>query len=131
MGWWNTFTNWAGSTWNNITGKTAQMEYQKNAQIDMAKKQSEYAVEGMQNAGLNPALGATGGISGSSAMNLSSGGGGGPIQDLTGIVNAAANIIHSAKSNNDNYKDKDLINTGLKIANNVMKAQTKKVNWEK
>ena len=77
---------------------------------EMAKEQHKLNVEGMKEAGLNPALMYSSGGNGvssasaNSAASISAGGGVDILNGLTGIVNSAANVLSVSKPNSQPYK---------------------------
>lgn len=101
-----------GDIWNNITGQTAKMEWEKNMSDTAFQRQ----MADMKAAGLNPVLAAGG--SGASTPSAPSSGGD-PLSAVIGLIGTAAKIMNSSAS---------LINasTGRQLATSGYKSFRKK-----
>ncbi|MDD6223552.1 MAG: hypothetical protein PUB18_00940 [bacterium] len=89
------FLSTIGEALNEISGVTAQNEYQK----ELANTAHQREVNDLKKAGLNPALSA---MNGTSAENVSSNGAGNGIGNVANIMNAGANLVTAAKKGKDN-----------------------------
>lgn len=119
MSWFSNVTRWIGDQVNNLTGKNAAMEKQQELNLELARKQYSNSVQGMKDAGLNPAMmysnstaSPVSGVGQSSAANT------GITTSVSSLLNSAANLARSF--NNDRNPNNDVSFKDLKYVANTL-----------